>query len=45
MKVYINRSADTWDISSGKILLGYNLHLVAPDWLTVGPRGFVLIEE
>ena len=45
LKVYINRSADTWDIPSGKILLGYNLQLVAPDWLTVGPRGFVLIEE
>ena len=45
LKVYINRSADIWDIPSGKILLGYNLQLVAPDWLTVGPRGFVLIEE
>jgi len=45
LKVYVNRSADIWDIPSGKILLGYNLQLVAPDWLTVGPRGFVLIEE
>ena len=45
LKVYINRSADTWEIPSGKILLGYNLQLVAPDWLTIGPRGFVLIEE
>jgi len=45
LKVYINRSADTWEIPSGKILLGYNLQLVAPDWLTVGPRGFILIEE
>ena len=45
LKVYINRSADIWEIPSGKILLGYNLQLVAPDWLTVGPRGFVLIEE
>ena len=45
LKVYINRSADIWDIPSGKILLGYNLQLVAPDWLIVGPRGFVLIEE
>ena len=45
LKVYVNRSADTWDVPSGRILLGYNLQLVAPDWLTVGPRGFVLIEE
>jgi glycosidase len=45
LKVYVNRSADIWEIPSGKILLGYNLQLVAPDWLTIGPRGFILIEE
>ncbi len=44
-RVYCNRSADTWEITSGKIVLGYNLQLVAPEWLTVGPRGFVLIED
>ncbi len=45
LRVYCNRSADTWEITSGKIVLGYNLQLVAPEWLTIGPRGFVLIEE
>jgi len=45
LKIYCNRSADAWEIPAGKIVLGYNLQLVAPDWLTIGPRGFVLIEE
>ena len=44
VKIYCNRSADTWDIPSGKILLGYNLQIVAPDWLTIGPRGFCILE-
>ena len=44
LKVYCNRSADTWDIPASRILLGYNLQVVAPDWLTVGPRGFCIVE-
>ena len=45
VKVYCNRSGDSWDIPSGKLLLGYNLQVVAPDWLTLGPRGFCITEE
>ena len=45
LRVYCNRSADVWEIPANKILLGYNLQVVAPDWLTVGPRGFVITEE
>jgi len=44
LKIYCNRSADAWDIPASKILLGYNLQVVAPDWLTVGPRGFCIVE-
>ena len=44
LKIYINRSADTWEIPAGKIILGYNLQVVAEDWLTVGPRGFCILE-
>ena len=44
LKIYVNRSADTWEIPSGKIVLGYNLQLVAGDALTLGPRGFVILE-
>ena len=45
LRVYCNRSADAWEIPSGKLLFGYNLQVVAPDWLTVGPRGFCLVED
>lgn len=42
--VYVNRSADPWDIPAGKVLLGHNLRTLAPDWLTVAPMGFVVVE-
>ena len=45
LRIYCNRSADAWEIPSGKLLLGYNLQVVAPDWLTIGPRGFCITEE
>jgi glycosidase len=45
LRIYCNRSADVWEIPSGKLLLGYNLQVVAPQWLTVGPRGFCIVEE
>ena len=45
VKVFANRSGDPWDIPTGRILLGYNLQIVAPDHLTLGPRGFCIIED
>ena len=42
---YGNRSSDTWDVPSGKLVLGYHLQVAAPDWLTLGPRGFCITEE
>ena len=45
LKIYVNRSGDSWEIPSGKIVLGYNLQLVAKDALTIGPRGFVILES
>ncbi len=45
LRVCCNRSADTWEIPAGRVLLGYNLQVVAPDWLTIGPRGFCVLEE
>ena len=44
VKVYCNRSGDPWDIPAGKVLLGYNLQVMAPDWLTLAPRGFCVVE-
>ena len=44
VKVYCNRSGDPWEIPAGKVILGYNLQVVAPDWLTLAPRGFCVVE-
>ncbi len=45
MKVYCNRSGDPWDIPAGRVVFGYNLQTVAPDWLTLAPRGFCVVTE
>ena len=44
VKVYANRSGDSWEIPYGKILLGYNLQIIAPEYLVLGPRGFCITE-
>ena len=45
LRMYCNRSGDAWQIPFGKLIFGYNLQVVAPDWLTLGPRGYCIIEE
>jgi len=44
VKIYANRSGDSWEIPYSKILLGYNLQTVAADCLILGPRGFCITE-
>ncbi len=44
LRVYLNRSLDTWEVSAGNVLLGHNLHTVAPDWVTLLPMGFCITE-
>ncbi len=44
-RIYCNRSGDAWEVPSGKLIFGYNLQVVAPDWLTLGPRGYCITEE
>ena len=45
LRIYVNRSADVWEIPAGSIVLGYSLQLVTKDALTIGPRGFVIVKE
>ena len=45
LRIYVNRSADEWEIPAGRMLYGHNLHTVAPDWLTLSPMGFCITEE
>ena len=44
-RVYCNRGADPWEIPSGHLVMGFNLQIVAPDWLTLAPRGFCITED
>ena len=45
VRICANRSGDHWEIPGGKLLLGYNLHVVGDDCLTLGPRGFCILED
>ena len=45
LRIYVNRSNDTWEVPAGQILYGHNLHTVAPTWLSVGPMGFCITED
>ena len=44
-RIYCNRSADPWDIPAGKVVFGWALQTVAPDCLTLAPRGFCITED
>ena len=46
LRICANRSGDHWEVPGGKkLLLGYNLHVVGDDCLTLGPRGFCILED
>ncbi len=45
LRVYCNRSGDPWDIPAARVLLGQNLRTVAPDRLTLSPKGFCVAED
>ena len=45
LRIYCNRTAESWEIPSGNILLGHRMHTVAPDWLTLSPMGFCILED
>lgn len=45
VRIYVNRNMDAWDIPAGKVLMGHNLRTVAPNWLSLAPQGFCLVED
>ena len=45
LQIYVNRSSDDWEIPAGNVLLGHNLHTVAPTWLSLAPMGFCITED
>ena len=44
VRIYANRSADPWVVPGGKLLFSHNLHTTAPNWLTIDPMGWCLVE-
>lgn len=44
VKVYVNRSGESWEVPSGRILLGHRIDTVTPDTLVLLPDGFVAME-
>ena len=44
-RVYVNRGHDHWELPAGKLLMGYNIHTVAPDWVTLAPMGYCVTED
>ena len=45
LRVYVNCNRDNWDIPSGRLLFGHNLHSVTANRLTLSPMGFCLVED
>ena len=45
VRIYLNRGHDPWEIAAGKILLGHNIRTLAPDWITLGEKGFCVVLE
>ena len=44
LRICLN-SSGTWQLPSGKLLLGHNLQTVADDCITLGPSGFCVLED
>lgn len=44
LSIYVNRSGDAWDIPAGRVTFGKNIDTISPDRLTLGPRGFCVME-
>ncbi len=45
LKIYVNRSEQAWEISTGAVLLGKGVRQVAPNWISLQPMGFCVIKE
>ncbi len=45
LRIYVNRSAEAWEVPVGRLLLGHDLRTVAPTWVTLAPMGFCVSED
>ena len=44
LTVYLNNGATPWDIPAGKVLMDRGTHTAAPNWFTVEPMGYCILE-
>ena len=44
LKIYVNRSDKTWEIPTGKLLMGHKVRNTAPTWMELEPMGFCVME-
>ena len=44
VSIYINRSNEPWEIPAECLLMGHNCQHLAPNWLSVNPMGFCIME-
>lgn len=44
LRIFLNRSNQNWEVSTGKLIMGHNIHTDAPNWLTLAPMGFCITE-
>ena len=44
-RIYVNRSADPWEIPTHRLYFGANMKVIAKDHLIIGPRGFCITED
>ena len=45
LRIYLNRSDETWDVPGSNMLMGCGAKASAPTWLTLSPMGFCITED
>ena len=44
LTIYVNHSAQDWELPAGSVLYGQRIRAVSPDWLTLSSMGFCIVE-
>ncbi len=45
LRIYLNRSDESWDVPGNKLLFGSGTQISAPTWLTLQPMGFCIAQD
>lgn len=43
-RIFVNCHMDDWEVPSGRLLMGHNIRTMAPQWLSLLPMGFCIVE-